>query len=115
MQRNSIPLAWNPKGVSNTLDATHSFDGAMAQLVNLIPDPSTPRLWQCRPAATRLIDFSTQGGGFSSGFSSGFQVGYAAGATFISCLKVVGDFAYGLVASSLNTSFDQPFCFNLLN
>src|SRR5260370_8812004 len=98
MQKNATPLPWYPQGVSDNLDGTEAFPGAMASLSNLIPDPSTPKLWQPRPAAVKIGDMT----------------GTIAGAGFISGMKIVGDFLYGMVASSLNAGFDQPFCFNLL-
>jgi hypothetical protein len=114
MQRNSHPLPWRPKGISDTLDASQSFAGAMSALQNLIPDPSTAGLWQCRPAAAQLINFSTMGGPFSSGFSSGFQVGFSQlPIGLISALKVLGNFAYGMVATGKFAGKDEPFCYNL--
>jgi hypothetical protein len=97
-QRNSTPLPWSPKGVSDTLDSTETFPGSMAALQNLIPDPTTPNLWQCRPAASRLTNFT--------GFTA---------PGFISALKVFGNFAYGMIASGLFAGFDQPFMYNLLS
>ena len=74
MQRNSKPLTWKPKGTSDTLDATDTFTGAMASLQNLIPDPSTKGLWQCRPASILKVSFQPiTGRAFSSGFDSGFS------------------------------------------
>lgn len=115
MQRNSNPLPWSPKGLSDVLDATNAFPGAMNMLTNLIPDPSTPETWQCRPASIQTANFFTSGP-FSSGFSTGFQVGFAApglGLGFISCLLIVGNLAFGMVATSRNPGNDEPFCFNL--
>lgn len=114
MQRNSKPLSWRARGLSDALDASDSFNGSMSSLQNLIPDPSTKSLWQCRPAAKLLIQFKAAGGQgpFSSGFSSGFQFGAFAG--FISCMKRVGNFVYGMVPNGLVSGFDAPFCFNLL-
>ena len=97
MQRNSTPIAWRPRGVSDTLDASESFKGAMAALTNLIPDPTTKTLWQCRPAAiqtTAFAGFTTPG--------------------FISALKVIGNLAFGMIASGRNAGHDEPFCYNLL-
>ena len=69
------PLVWAPAGVSDTLDASTSPPGAMASLQNLIPDPSTAQLWQCRPAAVIKTTFpGLIAGGFSPGFSPGFAV-----------------------------------------
>lgn len=97
MQRNSKPMPWRPKGLSDTLDASDTFNGAMAQLQNLIPDPTTKALWQCRPASSSLTSF----GGFNT-------------PGFISILKVIGNFAYGMIATSRFAGKDEPFCYNLL-
>lgn len=99
MQRNSTPLIWRPKGVSDTLDASSAFNGAMAILQNLIPDPTTAMLWQCRPAALKKADFVA--GGFSS-------------PGFVSLIDTsVSGFVYGTVATSRFPGYDEPFCFNL--
>lgn len=101
--------------MSDTLDASDTFSGAMALLQNLIPDPTTKQVWQCRPAQQQLINFSTQGGPFSSGFSSGFQLGFSQlPIGLISVLRVYGNFAFGMVATARNPGHDEPFCFNLL-
>ena len=97
MQRNSTPLTWRPRGLSDTLDASDTFAGAMALLTNLIPDPTTKQLWQCRPAAIRATNFATY-------TTPGF----------ISCLTIIGNLAYGLVVSGRNVGNDEPFCYNLL-
>lgn len=97
MQRNSQPLDWLPEGVSDTLDATEAPHGAMATLQNLIPDPTTKGLWQCRPAAQQLTAF----GGFNT-------------PGFISCLIVVGNRAYGLIQSQRVPGCEEPFSYNLL-
>jgi hypothetical protein len=113
--RRSTPLTFNPRSLSDALDGTNVFAGAMASLQNLVPDPSTRALWQCRPAAISLINFATQGGGFSSGFSSGFQLGFSQlPIGLISCLKVIGNVAYGMVATARNPGNDEPFAYNLL-
>jgi hypothetical protein len=116
MQRQSKSIAWRIKGLSDALDASDSmsFPGSMLSLQNLIPDPSTRDLWQCRPAAVSLINFATTGGPFSSGFSSGFQQGYfVGGAGAISVYKVVGNLVYGMIANPAIPGYDAPFCFNL--
>jgi hypothetical protein len=109
MQRNSQPLPWRAKGVSDALDGSDAFDGAMLALQNLIPDPSTARLWQCRPAAQVLSGT----GGFSSGFSSGFG-GSGAATGPISVMKQVGGVIYGMVANNAVAGHDSPFAFNLV-
>lgn len=102
-QRKSQPVKWSPKGLSDTLDTSEVFEGAMSLLQNLIFDPSTANVWQCRPASQRLTDYST------------FPVGGTVGA--ISCLTVIGNFAFGMIASTsgATTGHDVPFCFNLLS
>lgn len=97
MQRNSQPIVWRPKGVSDTLDASESFKGSMSALQNLIPDPTTRGLWQCRPAAQRSTNF----------------VGFTT-PSFISALKVIGNFAFGMIASGKDVGNDEPFMYNLL-
>jgi hypothetical protein len=115
MQRNSQVLPWRPQGLSDTLDASNTFDGAMASLQNLIPDPTTSNLWVPRPASTLVVNFSTAGGAFSTGFSSGFQQAFSLppiGA--ISALKVIGNYAFGMVATAQFPGNDVPFVFNFL-
>src|SRR6516164_3695115 len=100
------PLPWRAKGLSDTIDGSTAFNGAMASLQNLIPDPTTAELWQCRPAAVSIATFP--GGPFSSGFSAGFM--HSTGN--VTALKIVGNVAYGMV--SLGDGFDHPFALNLL-
>lgn len=95
--RNAYRLRWQPKGLSDSLDGNNSFPGAMAILTNLIPDPGTGDSWVCRPAAiskTSFGSFTTPG--------------------FISGLLVVGNTAYGMIASGRNVNKDEPFAYNLL-
>jgi len=113
MIRNAQPLVWRPRGVSDTLDSSSAFEGAMTFLTNLIPDPSTSGLFQCRPAAIKLIDATMMGGGFSSGFSSGFQTaGTSSTAGTISVFHIFSNLVYGMIGNTA-TGFDTPFCFNL--
>ena len=106
MIRNFRPLPWRAKGLSDSVDGSTAFNGAMASLQNLIPDPTTAELWQCRPAAVSIATFP--GGPFSSGFSAGFM--HSTGNVI--ALKIVGNVAYGMV--SLGDGFDHPFALNLL-
>lgn len=95
--RNSKPLSFSPSTVCDALDSTDLPSGAMAQLSNLIPDPTTKNLFQCRPASTVL--------------NEGF--GAIPGAGFISCMRVVGDRVYGMVASTTVAGRDEPFCYDI--
>lgn len=94
--RRTVPLRYSPVGLSDSLDATDDFPGAMAGLGNLIPDPSTKNIWQCRPASLLLYSFAD--------FST---------PTTISALRVIGTKAYGMIASALNPGYDEPFCYDL--
>jgi hypothetical protein len=91
------PIRFSPSGLSDTLDATENQPGAMAILQNLVPDPSTKNLWQCRPAAVPLTLFA--------GFTT---------PGFISVFKIVGDRAYGMISSGKNVGKDEPFVLNLI-
>ncbi len=114
MLRNSTPLKFSPTSVCDAVDSTDVPPGSMQQLINLIPDPTTKNLFQCRPAAFELVDFTTlTPGPFSSGFSPGFQQTAFINAGFISCIKVLGSYVYGLMASDLNPGHDEPFVFNI--
>jgi hypothetical protein len=97
MQRHSTPLTWRPLGTSDTLDAGNTFSGAMATLKDMIPDPTTRGLWQCRPAAIQMTSFP--------GFGS---------PGLVSLLYIVGDLAYGLIATTAHAGRDEPFCYNLI-
>jgi hypothetical protein len=94
--RKGLPLTWRPKGLSDAIDGTNAFDGAMASLSNLIPDPSTESVWQPRPPALLAADFPS--------FSS---------PGFISAEYVIGNRVYGMIASAANSGKDEPFVFDL--
>jgi hypothetical protein len=113
--RKATPLKLSPVSASDALDSTNLPMGMMAALQNLIPDPTTPNLWECRPASIKLADFNTEGP-FSSGWSSGFQhspFGPGVTSAFISVLLVIGTRAYGMIATS-QYGTDVPFSYNLL-
>jgi len=99
--RNAVPIAWKPRGLTDARDGTNAFDGAMRRLVNVIVDPSTGQLWVPRPAGTQESNFTGSNAPASAGT--------------LSSLLVIGDIAYGLVPSSLNVGFDQPFAYDLDN
>jgi hypothetical protein len=69
----------------------------MSSLQNLIPDPTTRGLWECRPASLLTTSF----GGFTT-------------PGFISAEKIIGNFVYGMIATGRNAGHDEPFCYNLL-
>src|SRR3974377_2324992 len=100
MQNRMQPLPWRAKGLSDSADGSTAFNGAMASLSNLIPDPTTAQLWQCRPAATEKAVTPLASGGFSSGFSLGFATVKTGTVGKISALKIVGNIAYFLMGGT---------------
>lgn len=117
--RRTKPLTFHPRGLSDALDSSLVFTGAMNSLKDLIPDPSTKGLWECRPAGVLIGDAGGTAGAFSSGFSSGFLIPttsiYPAPVGVISALLIVGNIAYGMVMAGSGTpQQDYPFAFNLL-
>jgi hypothetical protein len=115
--RNAQPVKFSPAGLSDTLDGSNVFPGAMTALNNLIPDITTKNVWTCRPAAMPAVNFATALGDFSQAdfnpidFNTSFST-LAPG--FISVIKVVGSRVYGMIASSLNAGHDQPFIFDMV-
>ena len=95
--RKAIPLTFRPKGLSDALDGSNVFAGAMSILSNLVPAPSTPNVYVPRPAEQKVYDFAA----FSS---PGIPT----------LLFLVGNFAWGMVPSARFTGKDEPFCVNLL-
>jgi hypothetical protein len=92
-------MKFKPRGYVDSWDGMNSVPGGMNLLQNLIPDPSTPNAFQCRPAATVIQDF------IASGFFSN--------PGFVSVALTINNFVYGMVSSSRNVGFDEPFCYNL--
>lgn len=99
MLRNAVPAKFKPRGVVDSLDGMNSPPGAMNSLSNLIPAPSTPYAFQCRPAVTQLVDLA----------SSGFTTPGA-----ISTIAQINNRVYGLVPTGLTAGHDEPFSYNLL-
>jgi len=95
--RNTIPVKFSPVGLSDALDSSNVFAGAMQNLQNLIPDITTKNVWTCRPAAMPATDFS--------GFTT---------PGFISVIKVIGNRVYGMIASGRNAGHDEPFIYDMV-
>lgn len=93
--RRGRPLTWAPHSLSDAIDGTVAFKGAMASLANLIPAPHTKDVFVPRPAATILNDFSS--------FTNVAQ-GEA--------LLCVGTRFYGMVATNRFPGHSEPFCFD---
>lgn len=94
--RNAREFRHIPHGVCDAVDGTNAVAGSMKALTNLIPDPATAGVWVPRPGAVRLADFVT------ANFAT---------PGFISSCLVIGDIAYGTIASTRNAGKDEPFCF----
>lgn len=110
--RNSRPLKFQARGLSDTLDGSNVFSGAMNQLVNLVSDPSTEGQWVCRPAARTLT--SSLGDPWSPGFSPGFGPLPSATNGVVTALIAVGNILYGMMTTGyLGTPLDVPFSYNL--
>jgi hypothetical protein len=109
MQRNSKPLAWRAKTLSDTEDASSTETGAMGSLQNLVPDPVSKLLWYCRPAATLITNLNSTANAAAFLAAYGAPLYLASG--FISVFKIIGDVVYGMVAGG--KGFDLPFTFNL--
>lgn len=97
-RRNSRPLTIRPKGLSDAVDGSNAFKGAMQQLVNLVPSTSTAGLFVPRPASVERTDFP--------GFS---------GAGIPTALTVIGDRAYGMIPSNDFPGKDEPFVYDIAN
>lgn len=117
--RNAQPIKFSPVGLSDALDSSNVFQGAMAQLANMIPDPTTKNLWQCRPAAIVQANFSVQGGDFNAvDFSPDFNIGFnlsGVGNGFISALMRVGTKVFGMISTARNPGRDEPFAYDLVS
>lgn len=94
--RNSRPYTHRPSGCVDAIDGSNAPKGAMTMLQNLVRSPSTRGMWVPRPAAVELTAFA--------GISS---------PGFVSSLCVVGDIAYGTIASARNAGYDEPFAYNI--
>lgn len=94
--RNLTPFRFNPRGVVDALDGGQVPPGGMTAATNLIFDPANPFTLQCRPAAIKNSVFAG-----------------IAGAGVVSVAYVVGDIAYGMIASSSVLGYDKPFAYNL--
>lgn len=90
------PLRLVPTGVADTLDNANSSPGRCTALTNIIPDPSTDGVWQCRPAAIVIMDFVS------------FDT-----PTVVSAGIQLGTRVYGLIGSARNPGCDEPFVYDI--
>lgn len=95
------PLRYKALSVSDTIDATDEFPGAMSLLSNLIPMPQTKDYWICRPGATERAT--------NANFvAAGFPI-----PGFISASIVIGDRWFGMISGGNFPGQDEPFCYDL--
>lgn len=94
--KNSAPMRFSPKGLTDAYDATDEFQGACQQLSNLILDQSNPELVIPRPGVVTLQQLS----------------GAFVNPSFISIQVAIGTRIYGLVATTKNVGHDEPFCYD---
>jgi hypothetical protein len=92
----TLPLRFTPTTVADSLDSNNSPQGVCQALTNLIEDPTTPGVYQCRPAAVVVNSFS--------GFTT---------PGVVSCAYNVDGLIFGLVASGLTPGCDEPFCYDI--
>lgn len=90
------PLRFVPRGVVDSVNGDNSAPGSMTALTNLIPDPSTPGVFVCRPANTQESDFT--------GFST---------PGIVSAAFSLNGIIYGMVATASPASKDRPFAYNV--
>src|SRR5262245_36318784 len=93
----STPVTWTPTGLTDSADGTNVFRGAMLNLQNLVMQPNNRGCWVPRPAAVSQTDFAS--------FTSPAQG---------TALFILGNIAYGMIASGHFAGHDEPFAFNLL-
>jgi len=94
--RAAQPLQFSPRGLTDAFDEVDSFPGACRALSNLIFDSANPDQVIARPGVglpiTSFATFNAPG--------------------FISIQETVGDITFGMIASSRNPGFEEPFAFN---
>lgn len=95
--RGGRPIRFTPKGLCDAYDATDAFLGACQLLSNLIFDQGNPEIVVSRP-----------GVGAAATTFSGFTA-----PTFVSVYIVIGNIAYGMVASGRNAGKEEPFAYNI--
>jgi hypothetical protein len=83
-----------PQTVTDSLEGSNVGRGSMEAMTNLIPDPTTRRLWQCRPAAVVLIDLPPH-------------------TSQPTVMKTLGTRVYGMIKSATFPGKDEPFCFDV--
>lgn len=101
--RNTQPETFRAHGLSDALDASNAFAGAMRSLRNLVPSTATPGNFVCRPAAGQI-------GAINSGTFGGTTAR-------VVCMIQVGNLIFGMVQCTSGTfaGLDLPFVFDPVN
>lgn len=113
-------ITFRPRGLVDSIDGTNSPAGSMASLQNLIPSLTTPRQWMPRPAWQAIVGSGagspTKWGAFTWGNANWGGFDSIVGAAQINALLVVGEYIYGMIASTSGplAGFDVPFVYNWL-
>jgi hypothetical protein len=94
---NASPFTFRPRGLTDDVDGSSAFPGAMSVLQNIVPSPTAAGQWVCRTASVQLSNFS------------GFTTPGAG-----SALLIIGNLAWGMIGSARNAGKDEPFCYNLV-
>ena len=119
--RRGKTLTFRAKGLTDVIDGTNSFAGAMQVLQNLIPNPTTAQQFVSRPASIQLASFNGSPIEDVNGNPildvNGNEI-FDVGAGFLSpaqieAIYVVGERVYGMTASGRNVGRSEPFCYDL--
>ena len=91
---NQHPRRWLPLGLSDAVDGTDAFAGAMAMLGNLVRQPNSRGIFVPRPGMVLSAAIPDYGGGP------------------VTALETVGNVTYGMVRSFSIPAHDRPLVFN---
>lgn len=94
---------FSPRGVCDTIEGNLSQPGACSNLQNLIHDAGTPGCFVCRPANTKLIDFTVWSAAVPAGTAGVVTIAYQ-----------VGNIIFGLIGITTGTfaGHDYPFAYD---
>jgi hypothetical protein len=113
----SVPVTFAARGLSDAFSVGEAFPGAMSALQNFIPNPAANFQWVPRPAAQMLVGGTTSNwAGFNWGAATwGSGWGAILGPGMVSGLFVVGNLAFGTIASTsgVYAGKDMPFVYDI--
>jgi hypothetical protein len=91
--RNARAVTFRPQGVSDAVDGSSAFPGALTAAADLIPSMHTKNVWVPRPAAFPYLDFGRPVTGEE--------------------LLIIGNKIYGFVTSARFPAHSEPFAYNI--